>query len=393
MLAPDQFSALTMGRPVRLAIFAGLFLLSACGGKPPAAPPPPPEVTVVTLQTRSVALTTELPGRTAAYRTAEVRPQVDGVLRKRLFKEGALVKAGEQLYQIDPAPYEAQYASAKAALARAQANVVSAQSIAERGRQLVTINALSRQDYESAVAAAGAAKADVASAQAALDTARIQLVYTRVLAPISGRIGRSSVTEGALVTAAQPTALATIQQLDPIYVDVTQPSTMLLRLQREMAAGQLKRVGDGAEVRLKLEDGSAYEHTGTLQFTEVTVDPSTGSVTLRAMFPNPEGLLLPGMFVHETIEEGVAPNALLAPQQGITRGPSGEATALVVGADNKVEPRTLKTVRTIGDQWQVSEGLKAGDRVIVEGVLKAKPGSEVRPVERGAAPQAPTGAQ
>lgn len=378
------------GRRVPCGWLLPAALLAACGGKPPAAPPPPPEVTVVTLRAQAVPLTTELPGRTAAYRVAEVRPQVDGVVQRRLFKEGALVKAGEPLYQIDAAPYQAQHDSARAALARAEANAKSAQATAARDQALVAIDAISRQAYEEAEAAAGSAVADVASARAALETARIQLVYTRVLAPIAGRIGRSSVTEGALVTAAQAAPLATIQQLDPIYVDVTQPSAMLLRLQRELAGGRLKKSGDGAEVHLKLEDGSDYPQAGTLQFAEVTVDPSTGSVTLRAMFPNPDGLLLPGMFVRETIEEGVDPAALLVPQQGVTRDPTGQATALVVGEGNKVEPRTLKTGRTVGDQWLVTEGLKPGERVIVEGLQKAKPGAEVKPVERGSeAPAAP----
>ncbi|HEY9544621.1 MAG TPA: efflux RND transporter periplasmic adaptor subunit, partial [Solimonas sp.] len=369
----------------------GTLLLAACGHKQEGPPPPPPKVTVVTLKTQAVPLTTVLPGRTSAYRTAEVRPQVDGVLLKRTFTEGGMVKSGQPLYLIDPAPYQAQYDSAKASLARAEANAKSAESTAERSQALLDINAISKQGAEEAIATRDAAKADVASAKAALDTARIKLVYTRVLAPISGRIGRSSVTEGALVNVGQSNALATIQQLDPIYVDVVQPSAMLLRLKREFANGQLKKLGEQqAEVHLQLEDGSEYASAGTLQFAEVTVDSSTGSVTLRSIFPNPDGLLLPGMFVRETIQEGVSPDALLVPQQGVTRDPTGKATALVVGEGNKVEQRTLTTTRTVGDQWLVTDGVKAGDRLIVEGLQHVKPGADVQPVERGSEAAADT---
>lgn len=384
--APSEAVKRSGLRPVACVAFA---VLAACGGKAEQAAPPPPEVSVVTLQTQAVPLTTELPGRTTAYRVAEVRPQVGGVVLKRLFTEGGEVKAGQPLYQIDPATYQASYESAKAALARAEAQAQSARTLAERYEGLVAANAVSKQSYDDAVAANLSAQADVASARAALETARINLVYTKVLAPISGRIGRSSVTEGALVTAGQTTALATIQQLDPIYVDVTQPATMLLRLQREFASGQLKKVGEQqAEVKLKLEDGSAYEHAGKLQFAEVTVDPSSGSVTLRAVFPNPEGLLLPGMFVHEQIQEGIDETALLVPQQAVTRDQRGDATALVVNAESKVEPRVLQTRRTVGDQWLVTGGVKAGERVIVEGVQKVRPGAVVKAVEQGAAPAA-----
>lgn len=366
------------------ALASAALLLAACGHKQEASPPPPPKVTVVTLKAQSVPLTTVLPGRTSAYRTAEVRPQVDGVVLKRTFTEGGMVKAGQPLYLIDPAPYQAQYDSARASLARAEASAKSAESAATRSQALLDIKAISEQGNEDAIATRDAAKADVASAKAAVETARIKLVYTRVLAPISGRIGRSSITEGALVAAGQSNALAIIQQLDPIYVDVPQPSAMLLRLQREFASGQLKKTGDQqAEVHLKLEDGSDYASAGTLQFSEVTVDPSTGSVTLRSIFPNPDGLLLPGMFVHETLQEGVATDALLVPQEGVTRDPTGKATALVVGAGNKVEQRTLTTSRTVGAQWLVSDGVKAGDKVIVEGLQKVKRGAEVQPVERG----------
>lgn len=354
-----------------LAAAALTLLASACGGEAPPPAPPPPEVTVVTLKAQDVPLSTELPGRTTAYRIAEVRPQVDGIILKRLFTEGADVEAGQPLYQIDPALYDAAYKSAKA-------DAAAAAALAERYQPLVDANAISRQAYDDAVAAKLRAEAQV-------ETARINLRYTKVLAPISGRIGRSAVTVGALVTARQATALATIQQLDPIYVDATQPSKTLLRLQRELASGQLRSVGEQqAEVRLRLEDGSRYEHPGKLQFSEVAVDPNTGSVTLRAVYPNPQRLLLPGMFVHQSVQEAVVESAILVPQQAVTRTPRGQATALVVNAQNKVEPRVFETKRTIGDQWLVTEGLEPGERVIVEGVLKVRPGAEVKAIERAA---------
>jgi membrane fusion protein, multidrug efflux system len=355
--------------PVFCAAFGALILLTACGHKQEAPPPPPPAaVKVVTLKTEPVSLTTELPGRTVAYRVAEIRPQVNGVIQKRMFVEGSDVKAGQQLYQIDPAPYQAAYESASALAA-------SAKSQAERFKPLAEVNAVSKQDYDNAVATAAQNKASA-------DTAHINLVYTKLLSPISGRIGRSSVTEGALVTANQTTALATVQQLDPIYVDVTQPSAVLLRLKRELAAGQLVAASSTeAEVQLTLEDGSHYGPHGKLQFTEVSVDETTGSVTLRALFPNPDKLLLPGMFVHEQIEEGRRTDALLVPQLAITHNQKGDPTALAVGPDDKVELRTLTTERAIGDRWLVTGGLKAGDRVIVEGIQFAKPGAQVKPEE------------
>jgi len=366
---------------LRLLTFpAALFALTACSHKQEAPPPPPPAaVKVITLQNQSVSLTTELPGRTVAYRVAEIRPQVSGVIQKRMFVEGSDVKAGQQLYQIDPAPYQAAYESAAALAA-------SAKSQAERFKPLAEVNAVSKQDYDNAVATAAQNKASA-------DTARINLVYTKLLSPISGRIGRSAVTEGALVTANQTTALATVQQLDPIYVDVTQPSAVLLRLKRELAAGQLVAASSTeAEVRLILEDGSHYGPRGKLQFTEVSVDETTGSVTLRALFPNPDKLLLPGMFVHEQIEEGRRNDALLVPQLAIAHNQKGEPTALVVGRDNKVELRTLTTERALGDKWVVTSGLKAGERVIVEGIQFAKPGAPVDPQEVADAP-APAPAQ
>jgi membrane fusion protein (multidrug efflux system) len=338
--------------------------LEGCGGKAPPSAPPPPKVSVVTLKSQAVPLTSELPGRVVAYRVADVRPQVNGIVLKRSFDEGSEVKAGQQLYQIDPAPYQAAYDSAAAAAASARAQ-------AERYKPLAEVNAVSKQDYDNAVAS------DL-QARAAKETARINLVYTRVLSPISGRIGRSSITEGALVTANQAAALATVQQLDPTYVDVTQPSGVLLRFKREATAGQLQTGGDGqAQVKLRLEDGSGYEQAGWLQFSEVMVDEGTGSVTLRALFPNPDRTLLPGMFVREQIQEGVRQDAILVPQQGVTHDQKGDPTALVVGADNKVEQRRLVTDRAIGDQWLVTSGLKAGDRVVVEGLQSAQPGMRV----------------
>jgi len=348
------------------------------------SPPSTAEVSVVTVQPQKVILNTELPGRTSAYLIAEVRPQVGGIIQQRLFTEGSDVKAGEVLYQIDPAVYQATYNSAKAALARAESNLIPIRLKAERYAELVKINAVSQQDYDDASAAVKQAEADVEAGKAAVETARINLAYTRVTAPISGRIGRSSVTNGALVTASQPVALATIQQLSPIYVDVTQSSAELLRLKQNLANGLLKSNGAAqAKVRLLLEDGSLYPSPGTLKFSEVTVDQSTSSVTLRAIFPNPNHMLLPGMFVRAILEEGVNEHAILVPQRGVTRNPAGNAMVMVVGNEEKVEPRVIKVVRTVGENWLVSEGLKAGDRVIVEGLQKARPGTPVKAVPFG----------
>ena len=351
----------------RLAVL-GVVLLTGCEHKAPPPAPPPPKVSVVTVQAQAVPITTELPGRVAGYRYADVRPQVNGIILKRLFVEGSDVKAGQQLYQIDPAPYQASYDSAVAADA-------SARALWERYKPLAEANAVSKQDYDNAVASH-------LQAQAAVQTARINLIYTRVLSPITGRIGRSLITEGALVTANQADAIATVQQLDPAYVDVTQPITTLLRLKREAAAGLLQQNEAGkTQVKIRLEDGSDYAHPGTLEFSEVTVDEGTGSVTLRALVPNPERLLLPGMFVREAIQEGVRQNAVLAPQQGISHDQKGQPNALVVGPNNTVELRTLETDRAIGDQWLVTSGLKPGDRIIVEGIQLAKPGAPVVPEE------------
>ena len=367
---------------MRKVVLASFVLTAACSHKTAPPAPPPPEVAVLTLRTQPVVIVTELPARTTAFRVAEVRPQVNGVILKRLFVEGSQVKAGQQLYQIDPAPFQASYDSARAALERAQAAATSSRLLAQRYKPLSEARAVSQQDYDNAVAAQDQAAADVASAKAALETARINLAYTRMFAPISGRTGRSSVTEGALVGANQANALVVIQQLDPIYVDATQASTVLLHLRRALAEGQLKKAGDGqAETKLILEDGSPYPLTGKLQFTEVTVDPGTGSVTLRAVFPNPQSILLPGMFVRERLEEGVNEKGVLVPQRAVGHNSRGDATVTVVGDDNKAAVRVVKTDRAIGDQWLVSEGVAPGDKVIMVGIQAVHPGSVVHPHE------------
>lgn len=353
--------------------------LGACGKTAEPPPATKPQVGVVTLETRPVVLTTELPGRTSAYRVAEVRPQVNGIVKKRLFTEGGQVQADQQLYQIDPALYQANVDNQKAVLARAQAQLKTASVLVQRYAPLAKTRAVSQQTYDDAVATRDQAAADVAAAKAALDTARINLVYTKVQSPIEGIIGRSSVTEGALVTANQPDALASIQQIDPIYVDVKQSSVELMRLRDDIASGALKRdmSNDSARVSLTLANGLPYGVDGKLEFSEVTVDEGTDSVTLRAVFSNPDHKLLPGMFVQARILEGIAEQGLLVPQRGVTRNQRGQPTALVVNDQNKVELRLLKTDRTVGDQWLVTEGLKAGDKVIVEGVQKVQPGAEV----------------
>jgi len=361
-----------------------LWLVVAARDTPPTAPPPPPRVGVVTLKNEPIPLTSELPGRVAAFRNAEVRPQVGGIVQKRLFTEGEQVKAQQPLYQIDPGLFQAEYDRSNAALARARAQLRTAALLIQRYRPLAESRAISRQVYDDAVAAHQQAVADVQSAEAQLETARINLVYTRVLSPIDGIIGRSLVTEGALVTAQQAEAVAAVQQIDPIYVDVTQSSVQLLRLRSALESGAVAQA-DGpqsAAVTLTLEDGSRYAHGGKLQFSEITVDRSTGSVVLRAVFPNPERKLLPGMFVRARLLEGMAAQGgLLVPQRGITRNPRGEATALVVNEAGKVELRELTTERAMGDSWLVSTGLTAGDRVIVEGVQQVRPGAQVNAVE------------
>ncbi len=362
-----------------LGLLAAIASATACKSTPPAASVP--EVAVVTLGTERMALTTELPGRTTAYLVAEIRPQVNGILQKRLFTEGADVRAGSLLYQIDPAPYQAAFEQAKASLAVAEAKVPAARSRVERFKNLVAIHAVGQQDYDDAVSALDTATAGAASARAAMENARINLEYTPIKSPISGRIGRSTVTVGALVNAYQGTPLAVVQQMDPIYVDVIQSSAEILRLRRNMEAGRLKQDKEAwSKVGLKLEDGTAYPLQGVLQFRDITVDPTTGSVTLRAVFPNPDNVLLPGMFVRAVVEEGVNEQALLVPQQGVSRDTKGNPYAWVVGKDDKVEQRTLELERALGDKWLVSKGLSAGDRVIVEGLLKVRPGTSVKVV-------------
>jgi membrane fusion protein (multidrug efflux system) len=353
--------------------------LSACGEPPHHGPPPAttPEVGTIVLHTQPVVLTSELPGRTAPVVVADVRPQITGLVQSRNFTEGAEVAAGTLLYQIDPATYQAQVVSAKAALAKSQANLHSLKLKAQRYAELVAIKAVSQQDNEDTASSMQQAEADVASSQASLDTALINLRYTRIVAPVSGRIGKSTVTPGALVTSNQTTALATVQKLDPIYVDISQSSTEFLRLKHELETGRLGRAGSGAVITLKLEDGSPYPLPGTLEFSDVTVDQNTGAITLRAVFPNPKRELLPGMFVRAVLQEGVDEHALLVPQAAVSRDASGNPTAYVVGADSKLQLRPLKTDRAIGDQWVVSAGLSAGDRLVVDGQQRAAPGVAV----------------
>ena len=364
-------------------MLSGSFVLTGCDDNKSqqAAQQQPPEVGVVTLKNEPLKITTELPGRTSAFRVAEVRPQVSGIILKRNFEEGTDIKAGVSLYQIDPATYQAAYDSAKGDLAQAQANAHVAQLTIKRYKPLLGTKYISQQDYDTAAATAAQTAAAVQAAQANVETARINLAYTKVTSPISGRIGKSSVTEGALVSSGQTTALATVQQLDPMYVDVTQSSDDFLRLRAELESGQLKQNDGKANVTLLMQDGNAYTQTGTLEFSDVTVDETTGSITLRAIFPNPDHRLLPGMFVRARLDEGTNPTALLVPQQGVTRTPTGQATAMVVGADNKVEVRNITANQAFGDKWLVTDGLKEGDRVITVGLQRAKPGAQVTPQE------------
>jgi membrane fusion protein (multidrug efflux system) len=349
------------------ALIATCLHLSACQKAAAPAESRPPEVGVVTVQPQSVNLSAELPGRTAPYLVAEVRPQVGGILLKRQFEEGSEVKAGQPLYQIDPAPY-------RAVLAQTEATLESARLLDERYGRLIENHAISQQERDNARAA-------YLQAKATAEAARINLDFTRITAPISGRIGRSSVTQGALVTANQAGALATVQRLDPIYVDIVQPSTALLQLKDDLASGRLKSTGeDQAEVRLQLEDGRDYNHSGALKFSEVSVDEGTGAVTLRAVFPNPDGVLLPGMFVRARLQQGVREQVLLVPQRGVTRDTQGKPVALVLDAKNTVQQRALTTERNLEGQWLVSSGLKPGDRVIVDGVQNVQPGIQVTPV-------------
>jgi membrane fusion protein (multidrug efflux system) len=380
------------GRGRRIAaggVLTTILILGGCGQQPNKSGPPPggpPEVAVVTIQPKRLVITTELTGRTSANMTAELRPQVSGIIRKRLFEEGSSVKVGQALYQIDPASYQAALDNAKAALDRAEANLPAIRLKADRLRELLLEKAVSQQDYDDVAAALNQREADVQYWKAMVETARINLGYTSITAPISGRIGRSTVTEGALVTAHQPTALATIQQMDPMYVDVPQSTTELLRLRRRLEEGRLSRNGQiRNKVRLLMEDDTKYPLEGALQFRDVTVDPTTGSVILRIIFPNPKGYLLPGMFVRAVLEEGVNPKALLIPQQAVSRNPKGDPVALIVDSEDKVQQRMLTLDRAIGDAWLVSSGLAPGERVIVEGVQKARPGASVKvvPFEAG----------
>lgn len=356
--------------------------LAACGpGKGPAGGGGmgggPANVGVVIARVEPVSLTTELSGRTSAVLVSEVRPQVSGIIKARLFQEGGSVRAGQPLYQIDPASYQAAYNSAAAGLAQAQAAYSAARLKAERYRTLVESGAVSRQDNDDVQAAGQQAAANVAAQKAAVDAARINLNYTRVLAPISGRIGKSSITPGALVTAGQANALATVQDLSKIYVDLTQSSAELLKLQRDMASGQIGRSGS-AHVTLKLEDGSTYPLTGKLEFADVTVDPTTGSVGLRATFANPNGVLLPGMYVRAVLSAGTASNGMLIPQAAVARDPKGAASVMVVGAKGVAEPRPISVSQTVGPNWLVTGGLKPGDQVIVEGLQMVRPGAPVK---------------
>ncbi|GAA0481038.1 multidrug efflux RND transporter periplasmic adaptor subunit AcrA [Tatumella punctata] len=365
-----------------ILMFSGSVALTGCDNNTQqSGQQAAPEVGVVTLQTAPLNITTELPGRTLAYRVAEVRPQVSGIILKRNFIEGSNIKAGESLYQIDPATYQAAYDSALGDLAKAQANARIANLTVRRYQPLLGTKYISQQDYDTAVATAAQNAAAVQSAKATVESARINLAYTKVSSPISGRIGKSSVTEGALVQNGQTTALATVQQLDPMYVDVTQSSDEFMRLRSELASGQLQQVNGKAKVSVVLDNGSVFKHTGTLEFSDVTVDQTTGSITLRAIVPNPDHTLLPGMFVRARLEEGTNPDALLVPQQAITRTPTGQATAMVVGSDNKVEVRQVTAAQAIGDQWLVTQGLKSGDKVITVGLQRARAGAQVTPQE------------
>jgi membrane fusion protein (multidrug efflux system) len=379
--------ALRVGATAPLVALA----LSGCARRPPPPPSAPPKVGYIVVEPQSAVLTTELPGRTNAFLTSDVRPQVNGIIKARLFVEGSNVHAGQILYQIDPAPYQAAYDQAKATLASAEAAETTDRLKAQRYAELVKINAVSKQDYDDALAADQQAQASVAQNKASLEAARINLDYTHVKAPISGRIGRSAVTPGSLAVSGQTTALATIQSLDPIYVDVSESADEVLRLKGEMASGKLDSAGPAdARVKLILSDGTAYPLQGQLRFSEALVDTSTGSVTLRAVFPNPKALLLPGMFVRAELSEGMAPNAILAPQQAVSRDEKGQSTAYVVDAHNTAQPRILTTARAVGDKWLVTSGLNAGDRLIVDGLLMIHmPG---QPVDAVPATQGPPAA-
>jgi membrane fusion protein, multidrug efflux system len=380
--------------PFRLiSVATAAIVLAACGQKQSAPPPQTPEVGIVTVQPTAVPVVSELPGRTSAFLVAQVRARVDGIVLDREFTEGAIVKAGQRLYKIDPAPYIASLNNAKASLAKAQANLVTQNALVARYKVLVQANAVSKQDYDNAVSAQGQAAADVAAGKAAVDTAQINLGYTDVVSPVTGQVGISQVTPGAYVQASQATLMSTVQQLDPMYVDVTQSSLEGLKLRTEIQEGRLKTNGpNAAKVALVLEDGRTYAQKGKLQFSDVTVDQTTGSVTVRAIFPNPDRVLLPGMFVRARIEEGINNNAFLVPQIGVQHDQKGQASVLLVNSDNKVVPTPITTAGTQGQDWVVQAGLNPGDRVIVQGTEKVKPGAQVKPVPAQLPPPPPPGA-
>jgi membrane fusion protein (multidrug efflux system) len=382
-ILPARSPRATVVSPLAVVAAIAAFALAGCGQQAPQMPPQMvPEVGVVTIAPHAVVASTELSGRLSAIRVAEVRPQVEGIVRKRLFTEGAVVAAGSVLYQIDPDSYQAAYDQAVGTLAKAVATAAAAQTKATRYTALWKVQGVSQQDYDDAISSLQEAQADAVADRAALKTAAINLGYTKVVAPIAGRIGKSSVTEGALVTAEQTTALATVQATDQMYLDVTRSSADWLRLQKEFASGQLQQAGkDGAVVHLVMEDGSPYAQAGKLLFSDITVDSTTGSVTLRCVFPNPDGVLLPGMFVRARLEEGVNQQAITVPQLAVSRASDGSASVLTVDAANKVEQRHVTADTANGADWIVTRGLKTGDRVIVAGSQKARAGALVKPVE------------
>lgn len=378
-----QFPSISRCLSWRLAALSAMVAAMLSGCSKPADPPPmaTPQVGVVTLAAEDLTVTTELSGRAKVRASAEIRPQVGGIVRRRLFEEGALVQAGQLLYELEPTTYQAAYASAQAAVAKAESTLRSARSTAERNAGLAKIEAVSRQTAEDSDAMRQQAEASLAVAKADLETARVNLGFTRITSPISGRVDLSAVSPGALVTAGQTTAMTTVRQLDPLVADVTQSSTELLRLRREIAAGTLAQdVSGSVAVDIVLEDGTAYAQKGRLQFHGTSVDEATGMVTLRALVPNPRGVLLPGMYLRAIVREGVAKGAVLAPEQGLTRDAGGGATALVVGDDGKVAQRTLELGRAVGNRWQVLSGLAAGDRLMVKGANKVRAGQVVQAV-------------
>lgn len=369
------------------SLLAALFSLglAACDSQTqasaPAQQPRPVEVAVATIQKQAVPITVELPGRTSAFRISEVRPQVTGIVKKRLFEEGSVVAAGQTLYQIDAAPYEASLASARAEAQKAEATLSAARAKAERYNKLVTVDAVSRQNHDDAIAALKQGEAQVAAAKAAVEAAAINLAYTTVKSPISGRIGKSAITEGALVTANQAAALAVVQQLDPIYVDVTQAAADLIRMRRDIADGRLSAAADHAPVSLLIGD-EVYQRTGTLKFSDVTVDQGTGTVQLRAVFPNQDGILLPGLFVKARVEQGVRQEAILVPQRAVSRSADGKPLVWVVSVDDTVSPRPVDIERVIENDWLISAGLRDGERIVVEGFQKIRPGIKVAVVPK-----------